>query len=98
MLTNIADSEKHPFGVLALKNDLSDDQEKRILELMDKARLKIIDGVPMPDAEFERQIYIIVPLHKGESHFARAIVAALKDEHRYEDVYRHMRESRADPR
>lgn len=93
MLAEIADSETKPFTFLALESDLSHEQVTKILDLMDKVRKTMKEGKPMHHAQFEQAIYEIVPIHNGDYQFAESVVLTLKDEHRYEDVYKHMKKS-----
>jgi len=93
MLAEIADSETKPFTFLALESGLSHEQVKKILDLMERVRDTMKQKKPMHHAQFEQAIYEIVPTHKGDYHFAESVVLTLKDEHRYEDVYKHMKKS-----
>lgn len=93
MLAEIADSKTKPFTFLALESNLSDEQVKKILDLMDKVRESILQKKPMHHAQFEQAIYEIVPTHNRDFKFAESVVLTLNDEHRYEDVYKHMKKS-----
>ena len=92
MLAEIADSETRPFTYLALESDLTHEQMTKILDLMDRVR-DSLKSKPMHHAQFEQAVYEIVPSHKSDYHFAESIVMTLNDEHRYEDVYKHMKKS-----
>jgi hypothetical protein len=90
MLITIADDEKKPFIYLALESGLSHDQVKKILDLMDNVRTSL-KTKPMGHVKFESEIFKIVPSHDGDYKFAETIILTLNDEHRYTDVYQHMK-------
>lgn len=94
-LVEIADSEKKPFTFLVLENDLTHEQEKKILDLMGRVHNELHErkSKPMNYHEFEKALWEIVSSKDRDYHFAEDVVSTLNEEGRWTDVYEYMKKS-----
>ena len=91
LLTALVDPDRNPFVFLCLEEDVTREQKKQLMDLMEDASISIREDKPMSHHEFENRVYSISPKHHGDYHFAEAIVSTLNDTHRWRDVYEYMK-------
>lgn len=62
-------------------------QHKKIMDLMEAYRQKIDKGQKVNHGTFEDEIYQIVPEHNGDYHFCELLAKLFMEEHRWEEVF-----------
>lgn len=87
LLKSLVGPERDPFAYLIFENRLSREQYNDILGYMDALSERIAKGIQISKAEFESEIYSIVPSRSGDFHFAEDIVGSLKESGKYEEIY-----------
>lgn len=72
---------------LLYEYEITQDQYRAIMDLMDKYRKMIDNKQEVSNATFETTIGEIVPQHDGNYHFCEYITRAFMEEHRWEEVF-----------
>ena len=72
---------------LLFEYEITHNEYTGIMDLMDKYREKIDKKESVYSGTFEDEIYLIVPLHKGDYHFCEYITKAFMENRRWEEVF-----------
>jgi len=91
LLKDLVDPELDPFAFLVFENRWSREQYHDILGLMDALNERILKGIQISKAEFERTIYEIIPRPQEDYHLPENIVRDLMASGKYEAVYEEMK-------
>jgi hypothetical protein len=67
--------------------NITQDQYREIMDLMDEYRETIESGETVSNGEFEQRIYDIVEHLEGNYHFCEYLTRAFKNEGRWEEVF-----------
>ena len=69
--------------------DFSKEQYDKLMDLLDSYRNKIRQGKTegVNNAQFERDVYEIIPEHKGNYHMCETILYTMKEANRWEEVF-----------
>jgi len=88
-MVDVVDPERFPFMYLTLEQDWTKDQVTRIFDLMDEVLKSLSTPKKIGAIEFERRVKSIVPDSSYET--VKSILLTFGDEHKYMDVYEHLR-------
>lgn len=69
------------------ESDITREEYRAIMDLMDLFRAKLDDGQNVSNCEFESAIYEIVPSKYGDYHFCEIIARLFAEEGRWEEVF-----------
>ncbi|MDG6905028.1 MAG: DUF1878 family protein [Nitrososphaerota archaeon] len=86
-LLQLVDIRRAPFSYLVVENNLTKEQVDEIYLLMDDFTTYIHAGQKARLADFERELYKIVPSKDRDYHFAADVVGSLHDEEKYAELY-----------
>lgn len=67
--------------------ELTHDQYKKIMDLMDEYRNKIDKKKEVSHGQFESAMYAIVPNHKGDYHMCEGFAMAFMEVGRWDEVF-----------
>lgn len=72
---------------LIYESEITGDEYKGIMDLMEEMRNRLVYNQQVSHAEFEHEMYSIVPNHNGDYHFCEYIARAFMDDGRWEEVF-----------
>lgn len=72
---------------LLFEYEITQDEYRKIMDLMDSLREKLDNHEKINHATFEQRLYEIVPAHKGDYHMCEYIAREFMDAGRWEEVF-----------
>lgn len=67
--------------------EITENEYKKIMDLMDEFRTKIDGGEKPSHGEFETKIYKLVPSRNADYHFCEYLARAFMEDNRWEEVF-----------
>lgn len=78
---------KSPVNELLYEYEVTEEQYKKIMDLMDTLRQKLDNGQKISHGEYETEIKKIRADPKYDYHFAESIARAFMEERRWEEIF-----------
>lgn len=78
---------KSPVNDLLYEYDVTENQYKKIMDLMDSLRKRLDSGQEISKSTYENEINNIMLDPKYDYHFAESVARAFMEEHRWEEIF-----------